>query len=147
MWLASEAEKADVSEAYAAYMAELVPQETRQTPDPYFDLYWQAPRDRFPYLFGDAGPLGFAFVRGLDEPDLDFEIAEFCVYPVARRRGVGTRILPALLSAHPGRWEVSVLMTNAAGLAFWPSALRGAGVQNLRICEDEISRDFRFTVA
>lgn len=145
LWVASEQEKPALARAYSAYMAELVPLEHQQTPDPYFDTYWQEPGDRFPYLFGDDAACGFAFVRRPEEPDLDFEMAEFCVYPDGRRHGIGTRILPELFKRHPGRWELSALMTNAAGLAFWPSALTSAKVKDLRMQDDDVSRIFRFS--
>ena len=89
---------------------------------------------------------GFAFIRRLEEPDLDYEIAEFCVFPPHRKRGFGTRVLPQLFARHPGRWEASVLMTNQSGLGFWPVALKRAQVQSLRYREDAIARDFRFEV-
>ncbi|ABD52966.1 hypothetical protein [Jannaschia sp. CCS1] len=145
LWLVSAQDKPALAQAYSAYMAELVPHEVQITPDPYFDLYWQEPSDRFPYVFGDGKPEGFAFIRRPDEPDLEFEMAEFCIYTAGRRSGIGTHILRDISKRHPGRWEVSVLMTNAAGLAFWPKALRATKVQDLRMQEDDISRDYRFT--
>ncbi len=62
--------------------------------------------------------MGFAFVRLPEEPDLDFEMAEFCVYRAGQRTGIGSAVLPLPFHRHPGRWEVSVLMTNDKGLAF-----------------------------
>ncbi|OAN69269.1 hypothetical protein A8B78_05345 [Jannaschia sp. EhC01] len=144
LWLAEVAEKPALARSYAAYMAELCPGDAT-TNDPYFERYWQEPSARFPYRFGNDAPQGFAFVRIPQEPDLDFEMAEFCVDPVHRRHGLGVAILPLLFARHPGRWEVSVLMSNGAGLAFWPKALRKAAVQDLRMREDDIARDYRFT--
>ena len=146
VWLASPTEKPALEVAYTAYTAALLPDEAPRRPDPYFDLYWQEPATRFPYLFGDDSACGFAFIRKLEEPDLDYEIAEFCVFPPHRKRGFGTRVLPQLFARHPGRWEASVLMTNQSGLGFWPVALKRAQVQSLRYREDAIARDFRFEV-
>lgn len=110
----------------------------------FFDLYWQEPSARFPYLFGEDALQGFAFVRKPHEPDLDFEMAEFCVYPSYRRRGLGAKALPLLLQAHSGQWEAPVLMSNVSGLAFWPAALRAAQVQDLPMGDGDIARDYRF---
>lgn len=129
-------------------MAEIVPEEEDPaTSDAYFERYWQEPGVRFPYLFGHDTPEGFAFVRIPEEPELDFEMAEFCVYPAHRRCGLGAAVLPLLFARHPGRWEASVLQTNALGLGFWPAALQRAGAIDLRYREDDISRDYRFSVA
>ena len=145
LWLATKDEKPALAPAFSVYMAELC-----TDPDPaeergYFDLYWQETSDRFPYLFGQDTLQGFAFVRRPEEEDLDFEMAEFCVFPAHRRAGIGLAIFKSLLERHPGQWEVSVLLTNTAGLSFWPRALRGAGVQDLAMRDGPLARDYRFT--
>lgn len=147
VWVASERDKPALATTYAAYMAEIVPLEIPARNAPYFDTYWQNPDLRLPYLFGDDTVQGFAFVHVLKEPDLDFEMAEFCVYPAFRNEGLGTAALSLVLAHHPGRWEASVLNTNALGQAFWPAALKRLGVRELRYMEDGVARDYRFTAA
>ncbi|WP_224816520.1 hypothetical protein [Hasllibacter sp. MH4015] len=146
IWPATVHDKPTLARAYADYMAEIVPGQNPANSAPYFNDYWQEPTRRFPYLFGYDTPAGFAFVRDPEEPDLDFEMAEFCVYPGHRRTGLGTRVLPLIFDVHPGRWELCILRTNVAGLAFWPPALTKARVRDLRMREDETSRDYRFSV-
>lgn len=145
VWLASEQEKRALAPAFTNYMAELCPDGDTTDDFPYLNRFWQEPSDRFPYLFGADTPQGFAFIRKPEEPDLDFEMAEFCVFPAHRRHGIGVAVLPLLLDRHPGQWEVSVLMSNQAGLAFWPMALRGAAVRDLGMQDGDIARDYRFT--
>ena len=147
IWLANDDEKSALAQAYAAYTDELLPDGAPHLPDTYFERYWQEPDIRFPYLFGLTSPQGFAFVRYPEEPEIDVEMAEFCVAKSNRRTGVGTSILPVLFAKHPGRWEISILQTNATGLAFWPEALRAAGVQKLRYLEEDHARTYRFTTA
>lgn len=145
LWLATEDDKPALAFAFTSYMAELSPDADPAEDQPYFDLYWREPSDRFPYLFGHDTPQGFAFVRKPEEDDLDFEMAEFCVFPAHRRGGIGLSIFEMLLQRHPGQWEVSVLLSNRAGLSFWPMALRGAFVQDLGMRDGPVARDYRFT--
>lgn len=145
LWRAEVVEKPAFARAYATYMAELSPDGDTAKDQRYFDLYWQEPTKRFPYLFGDTAPRGYAFVRKPDEPDVDYEMAEFCVYPLRRRQGIGRQVLPLLLKAHPGRWKASVLLSNTVGLRFWPAASQAARVQGLRWIEGDITWDYRFT--
>lgn len=147
VWRASAQERAALFKTYAAYMAEIVPQENPAESASYFESYWQEPGRHIPYLFGAQDAQGFAFVQALEDPELDFEMAEFCVYPAFRGQGLGTAALRLILADHSGRWEASVLHTNAMGKGFWPEALSRAGVVELRYRDDDVARDYRFSVA
>lgn len=71
-----------------------------------------------PYLF-ECGthPAGFAFVRGLDGPVR--VLNSFFVVRGARRRGVGLRAVRAVLTRHPGPWEIAFQQDNPSAVAFW----------------------------
>ncbi|MGJ5749402.1 putative acetyltransferase [Streptomyces puniciscabiei] len=71
------------------------------------------------YLF-ECGthPAGFAFVRGLDGPVR--VLNSFFVVRGARRRRVGLRAVRAVLTRHPGPWEIAHQHDNPAAVAFWP---------------------------
>ncbi|MFI2205763.1 GNAT family N-acetyltransferase [Streptomyces sp. NPDC020192] len=71
-----------------------------------------------PYLFlcGER-PAGFAFVRALDEPVR--VLNSFFVVRGARRRRVGLRAVRAVLTRHPGPWEIAFQHDNPAAVAFW----------------------------
>ena len=146
MWRATLDDKPALTRAYAAYLTELLPTRDPHEPDPYFDLYWSEPDSRFAYLFGDGEPQGFAFVRIPKEPDIDFELAEFCIAPNHRRKGRGTAILPHLFARHPGRWDLGILLSNAAGLAFWPQALKAAQVRDVQKFESDGAISYEFSV-
>ncbi|MGW0208792.1 GNAT family N-acetyltransferase [Streptomyces sp. NPDC003233] len=71
------------------------------------------------YLFEcGAHPAGFAFVRGLDGPVR--VLNSFFVVRGARRRRVGLRAVRAVLTRHPGPWQVAHQHDNPAAVAFWP---------------------------
>ncbi|MER6065741.1 GNAT family N-acetyltransferase [Streptomyces sp. NPDC001792] len=71
-----------------------------------------------PYLF-ECGthPAGFAFVRGLDGPVR--VLNSFFVVRGVRRRRVGLQAVRAVLTRHPGPWEVAFQRDNPAAVAFW----------------------------
>jgi predicted acetyltransferase len=112
----------DLSEAFALELA----------PDGRFaydklPLYWSEPDKRFPLLVRHGGTLaGLAFVTlgspASDDP-LVHDVAEFFILRRHRRSGVGRRAAFLLWDRFPGSWTVRVSMGNAAGLAFWSSAI------------------------
>lgn len=86
----------------------------------YFDLYW-VESGRYPFLIRVDGQIaGLALVRTL-EAGLDplYQMAEFFIMRVYRRRGVGRSAAFALFNRFPGRWEVGQEAANTAGIAFW----------------------------
>ncbi|MEV0389033.1 GNAT family N-acetyltransferase [Nonomuraea sp. NPDC050643] len=71
-----------------------------------------------PYLMtsGDR-PVGFAFVRALDEPVR--VLNSFFVVRAARRSGLGLRAVREVIARHPGPWAIAFQDANAAAVAFW----------------------------
>lgn len=95
---------------------------------PYLPLYWTE-AGRFPYLIREQGrTAGFALVRQLPDSRA-FEMAEFCVLPEFRGRGLGARAARALFAAHPGPWRIGVMADNAGALSFWRRVAPQAAVQ------------------
>ena len=89
-----------------------------------FEKYW-AEADRRAFLVRVDGELaGFALV-GPDgtQPRSQYDVGEFFILRKFRRRGVGRRAAFELFDRLPGRWEVRVLVDNAAALAFWRAVL------------------------
>lgn len=122
-----------LADAYAAEMA------AHGTGDPtrYFDAYWQE-RGRWPYFIRHGDPIaGFVWVNTWSPSGrgTDFAIAEFYVAPEARGAHVGCDAAVATFRTHPGQWELSVLPTNAAALAFWPKAIAAAGARRIERLE------------
>lgn len=62
-------------------------------------------------------PLGFAFVRALDQPTR--VLNSFFIVKAARRANVGFRFAKHVLAAHPGPWEIAFQEANAEGARFW----------------------------
>ena len=115
------------------YMAELDRYDPGAADAPFdFDGYRDAmlldmERREFLWILDDGARAGLAIVRALpDFPDDTRTVAsigEFYVAPGARRRGVGTAAVEALLAEHRRRGtdevEAGILAGNAPALAFW----------------------------
>lgn len=103
---------------------------------PYLPLYWTE-AGRFPYLIREQGrTAGFALVRQLPDSGA-FEMAEFCVLPDFRARGLGAQAARALFAAHPGAWRIGIMANNAGALRFWRTVAPQAAVQPPREADGE----------
>jgi predicted acetyltransferase len=71
-----------------------------------------------PYLLmsGDR-PVGFAIVRALDRPIR--VLNSYFVVRGARRTGIGLLGAKAVVSRHPGKWEVAFQDDNQIAVKFW----------------------------
>ena len=74
--------------------------------------------DRACYLIRHGSNIaGLALIRGVSsEPRV---MGEFFIVRGARRHGVGYQAAVALLSAHPGRWEIAFQEQNTTAARFW----------------------------
>ncbi len=62
-------------------------------------------------------PVGFALVRGLDDPTR--VLSSFFVVRGARRTGVGRKLAAHVLASFPGSWEVAFQDANPPAVRFW----------------------------
>ena len=87
---------------------------------PNQSLYWSE-AGRYPFLILiDDRPGGLAFVHRTSYADREvFDMAEFFVIRSHRRLGCGMRIAHNLWRRFPGAWQVRVMQSNIAALAFW----------------------------
>ncbi|MFD3837089.1 GNAT family N-acetyltransferase [Streptomyces sp. NPDC058642] len=70
------------------------------------------------YLFRSGEhPVGFAFVRALDEPIR--VLNSFFVVRGVRRSGIGLRAVQHVVARHPGQWTVAFQDANPAAVRFW----------------------------
>ena len=85
---------------------------------------WEAGRNH-PYLIRVDGELaGFAGVAQIASgSDPEHCIQEFFVLRKFRRRGIGREVATRLFDAHPGRWIVRALASNAPAVAFWRAVI------------------------
>lgn len=144
---AGPADKAVIAGLLPTYLAELAAYGEVDADYPYFDAYWQEPDARFPYLIGiGAAIAGFALVNRWSPSGrgTDFAMAEFYIAPHARGGRVGHRAFAALVSAHPGQWELGIQPANARAMAFWPRAIADARVAEVEHFGSGKYRIYRF---
>jgi predicted acetyltransferase len=111
---------------------------------PYFDLYWEEEK-RTPFLIlYDHEPIGFCLLQDID---ISYQIDEFYIRPLHRRRGFG-KLAVEHVKEHCrklGRHKTiiaNVYVNNRAAIEFWRSAgFRDTGrrirVKDLRLIETE----------
>jgi predicted acetyltransferase len=116
---------------------------------PYFDAYWEEVESRWPYLIlRDDRPIGFTFVNtwSASGKGADFSIAEFYIIPNARRYGIGRDAATAVLHAHPGLWELSVMPLNAPAQEFWPLVIKAAEGRDVERIRSGGKTIYRFVI-
>jgi predicted acetyltransferase len=124
-------EQPELADAMRPYLAELATIERDQTKDvsldyPYLPLYWTESGREAYWLEEQGNRAGFALInRHALLRSGAWSVSEFYVAPAWRRRGLGRQAACALLSLHPGRWEIGILPGNLAALSFWTIALQG----------------------
>jgi predicted acetyltransferase len=105
---------------------------------PDVDSYWSEP-GRYPFLvWVDCRLAGLVLVK--KEPDacaeVAWDMAEFFIVRGYRRRGIGIRAAHAVWTSFPGLWQVRVMESNHAALAFWQRAIAeftGAAIESTRV--------------
>ena len=111
---------------------------------PCFDDYW-ADENRVPFLvLYDHEPAGFCLLR---DTGISYQIAEFYIRPLHRRRGFGRRVVEELKDycRELGRHKTlgaNVYVNNLPAILFWQSVGfkdtgRRTRVKNLRFVETE----------
>jgi predicted acetyltransferase len=147
--LVPQAEKPALAEVMRDYLAEMttLTGAPSMAAYPFFDLYWTQPDRRWPYWIRAHGSnAGFALVRR-NTDDVRFEIAEFFVAPMHRRRGIGLASARKLISRYPGAWQISQREVNANAIAFWHRVLDGFAVyEETTSTTDAVRREQRFTM-
>lgn len=111
----SKADRFRLEAIYGDYRAELGASSAHM--DRYFPLYWVEDERTPLWLCHNGTEVGFALVRAL--APASYELAEFCIKPGHRRKGLGCDAAKAVFRAFPGEWRLSVLKNNQAGQAFW----------------------------
>lgn len=142
-------EKSVLRNLLAAYLSELSEYGDVEIAYPYFDAYWNEGECRWPYVIYDSDQLvGFAFVNTFSPSGrgTDFSFAEFYIVPDARRHGIGRDAAKAILTAHSGVWELSVMSPNAPAQRFWPNAIGAAQVRQYERIEHEQETIYRFRI-
>jgi predicted acetyltransferase len=102
-------------------------------------LYWSEP-GRHPFLVRVDGKLaGLVLVKRGSEisgTKSVWDMAEFFVVRLYRRRGIGTEIAHEVWRRFPGLWEVRAMRSNRPACHFWEgaiSAFTGKAIQSVRV--------------
>jgi predicted acetyltransferase len=106
---------------------------------PYLDAYWRE-EESFPYLLYDRDKIaGFALVR--KDNDL-WELAEFYVKPIYRRRSLAETCAAEIFRRHQGTWKISFNKFNRASRGLWRKL--GKNISDGEITEGEIDKSHDF---
>ncbi len=96
----------------------------------YLDHYWTSDgkhEGRVPFLIRvDDQLAGFILINQYSHIDPHMEtynVAEFFVMNVFRRKGMGEVAARRLFALFPGQWEIAVLRENTPAIAFWRSVV------------------------
>ena len=136
----------DMYQEYAQELAEYDGEKRRRGSYhyPYFDLYWEEDK-RTPFLiFCDHEPIGFCLFQ---DTGLTYQIAEFYVRPLHRRRGFGCCAIEKIkehcreLGRHT-TLAANIYVNNIPAIEFWKKAGfkdtgRRTRVKDLRMIESE----------
>ena len=117
----------------------------------YYDLdcFWINPNFSAFIIKVDEKWAGFVLVN--DEvlnAENSATIVEFFVLRKYRRHGVGRYAAQAILSAHPGRWEIKVIQENPTAFTFWQKIIKAnwPGQEHAVTMDDEHWQGPVFTV-
>jgi len=87
----------------------------------YFDAYFTDPDRKALLIYIGDKLAGFAMINPYSyigkKPD--HVLAEFCIFPVYRRSGVGTAAAEHILKSFPGSWEIKYNENNTAAKQLW----------------------------
>ncbi|MES1936841.1 N-acetyltransferase GCN5 [Salinisphaera hydrothermalis C27AD] len=123
------AERALIHDLYPTYieaMSAFVSVPTTADGALRFDPAWQEPHHH-PYAIRCGQHLaGFALLRPAAADTGIHDMGQFFVRPEYRRAGVGERAARLCLAAHPGHWQIRVLLNNQPALSFWEHVIAAA---------------------
>ncbi|HIJ73240.1 MAG TPA: GNAT family N-acetyltransferase [Candidatus Hydrogenedentes bacterium] len=86
---------------------------------------WPEGRRGHPFIVrSPSGVAGFALIREMgDDPDVDYDMAEFFIVGKYQRRGIGRHVACAIFDMFRGRWSVRQLVANIPAKEFWKAVV------------------------
>ena len=87
----------------------------------YFDEYF-IDKKRIAYFINKDNELvGFIMVHPYSyfNDEIDYNLAEFTIFPKYRRKGYGAEAVKLLFKKHPGIWEIKYNTKNIKAVNFW----------------------------
>ena len=87
----------------------------------YFDEYFTDPKRTAYFLYHGDTLVGFAFLCPYSNigQNPDYTMAEFTIFPIHRKKHYAFDAAKAILSKHPGKWEIKYNEKNLAGKSLW----------------------------
>lgn len=121
------------------------PDEAGDCPYPWFGSYFTDPERAALFLEAERQRVGFALVNRFSciGGSPDHAMAEFCVLPEYRGKGLGLGFATAVFRRYPGRWEVKYHLGNRAAVSLWT---RAAGPYHPRVTALGEEQVLSFTV-
>lgn len=87
----------------------------------YFDAYFTDPERKAFLIYKDGTPAGFAMINPYsyigETPD--YVLAEFTIFPMFRKKHIGTEVAVHILETFKGRWEIKYNENNSGAKALW----------------------------
>ena len=90
----------------------------------YFDAYFTEPERKAFLIYSDGALAGFAMINPhsyIGETP-DYVLAEFTIFPMFRKKHIGTEAATHILETFRGRWEIKYNEKNAGAKALWNQA-------------------------
>jgi predicted acetyltransferase len=109
------------------------------------ESYWTKPENSVWFIRAGSKLTGFALLDKVTRSGqpADFNMAQFFVTRAYRGREVASRAVVAILEAHPGQWEIAIMLRNVPALRFWPRAIALARISQLETLPDEAGKTKR----
>jgi len=109
------------------------------------ESYWTKAENSVWLIRADGKLAGFALLDKVTRSGqpADFNMAQFFVSRAYRGREVASRAVVAILDAHPGQWEIAIMLRNVPALRFWPRAVALARISGLETLADEAGKTKR----
>ena len=114
----------------------------------YFDAYFtEAARKAF-LIYDDRALAGFAMVNPYSyfEQAVDYVMAEFTVFPMYRKKGIGMAAAEQILNSFRGKWEIKYNEKNSGAMEFWNRVCARWNPVKHRFSDEEIVLEFETLV-
>jgi predicted acetyltransferase len=111
----------------------------RFPPYPPLEAYWNEAGREARFIRSAGALAGFALLNAHSHSGIacDWNVGEFFVARPYRGSGIGSLVLRQLIADHSGRWEVAIAERNLPAQAFWPRAIRAAGIETIEQIEGD----------
>ena len=87
----------------------------------YFDEYFIDPKRSAYFIYHDNTLIGFFMLHPYPyfEQSIDYNLAEFTIFPAFRRKGYGTLAVQLMFQKFKGIWEIKFNTKNVKAHNFW----------------------------